>query len=377
MKYILVIISVWFLISCRKPDANTGTGESSSTVVTSIVPTSAQYQAAGIELGHVERRAVGTTLAVNGVLDVPPQNLTTIAAPMGGFVKSTKLLQGMKVKKGEILAVMEHQDYIQLQQDYLETKSKLEYAGTEYERQEQLASEDINTKKALQQARAQYQTLKATVAGLEAKLEMINLPAASLADGNIRRTINLYAPIGGYVTEVNVNLGQYVNATDVMFKIVNIEHLHAELQVYERDIHHIKIGQKVSFQLANENKMRLASVYLIGKEISADRTVRIHCHLEEEDESLLPGMYIKATIETALHDADVLPAEAVVGFEGEFFVFAEGAKKGQFDIIKVTTGNSTGDHVEVQLPDTFDRSRPVVRRGAFELLGILKNQGDE
>jgi cobalt-zinc-cadmium efflux system membrane fusion protein len=296
---------------------------------------------------------------------------------MGGFVKSTKLLQGMKVKKGEILAVMEHQDYIQLQQDYLETKSKLEYAGTEYERQEELAREDINTKKALQLARTQYQTLKATLAGLEAKLGLINLSAASLADGNIHRTINLYAPIGGYVTEVNVNLGQYVNATDVMFKIVNIEHLHAELQVYERDIHNIKIGQKVSFQLANESKMRMASVYLIGKEISAERTVRIHCHLDEEDESLLPGMYVKATIETALHDADVLPAEAVVGFEGEFFVFTEGGKKGQFEIIKVTTGNSTGDYIEVLLPDEFDRSRPVVTHGAFELLGILKNQGDE
>jgi cobalt-zinc-cadmium efflux system membrane fusion protein len=179
------------------------------------------------------------------------------------------------------------------------------------------------------------------------------------------------------VTEVNVNLGQYVNATDVMFKIVDIEHLHAELQVYERDIHHIKVGQPVSFQLANERHLRKATVYLMGKEISSDRTVRVHCHLEEEDPDLLPGMYISAQIETASREADVLPSDAVVNFGGEHFIFTKGDVKGSFRMIKVETGVTKGDQVEVIVPNGFDRSTAVVVKGTFTLLNMLKNQGED
>jgi cobalt-zinc-cadmium efflux system membrane fusion protein len=320
---------------------------------------------------------MGTTLQVNGILDVPPQNLITIAAPMGGFVKSTKLLQGMKVKKGELLVTLENQEYIQLQQDYLDNVSKLEFAEAEYNRQQDLAKENVNALKALQQAKANYQSLRAQVKGLEAKLAMINISLSSLEEGIIQPTISLYSPIQGYVTIVNVNIGQFVNATDVMFKIVNIEHLHAELQVYEKDVSKLIVGQKVNFQLANENDMRTASVYLIGKEISPERTVRVHCHLDKEDEHLLPGMYVTASIETSLHETDVLPVKAVVNFEGEDFVFAATSVREHFESIPIKIGNSTDEFVEVQLPPNFDKSRAIVTNGAFELLGIFKNTQDE
>jgi len=342
-----------------------------------ITLTAPQFKAANISTGKIERKPMGTTLQVNGMLDVPPQNLITISAPMGGFVKSTKLLQGMKLKKGEILATLENQEYIQLQQDYLDNVSKLEFAEAEYNRQQELAKENVNALKTLQQAKANYQSTKAQVKGLEAKLAMINISLSALAQGNIQPTINIYAPIQGFVTVVNVNIGQYVNATDVMFKIVNIEHLHAELQVYEKDINKISVGQKVSFQLENENDTRTASVYLIGKEISPERTVRIHCHLDKEDEHLLPGMYVTATIETTMLETDVVPSRSIINFEGEDFLFAATSTSNQFEMIKVKTGNSAAEYTEVQLPQGFDKNKPIVINGAFELLGILKNTQDE
>jgi cobalt-zinc-cadmium efflux system membrane fusion protein len=351
-----------------------------SAVVTSdnlITLTASQFKAADISTGKIERKPMGTTLQVNGMLDVPPQNLITISAPMGGFVKSTRLLQGMKLKKGEIVATLENQEYIQLQQDYLDNVSKLEFAEAEYNRQQELAKENVNALKALQQAKSNYQSTKAQVKGLEAKLAMINISLSALAEGNIQPTINIYSPIQGYVTVVNVNIGQYVNATDVMFKIVNIEHLHAELQVYEKDINKITVGQKVSFQLANENDTRTASVYLIGKEISPERTVRIHCHLDKEDEHLLPGMYVTATIETTMLETDVVPAASIINFEGEDFVFAATSTNNQFEMIKVKTGNANAEYTEVQLPQGFDKNKLIIINGAFELLGILKNTQDE
>jgi cobalt-zinc-cadmium efflux system membrane fusion protein len=377
MRTIFLIAAVAFISwSCGQNHTETPaeTVERSTSDVITLTPD--QLNAAGIEVGKVERKPIGTTLHINGTLDVPPQNLITISAPMGGFVKSTQLLQGMKVKKGELLVTLENQEYIQLQQDYLDNKSKLEYLESEYNRQLALAKENVNAQKTVQQAKSQYQSAQAIVKGLEAKLGMINISPKTLTQDNIRSTISLYAPLNGYVTVVNVNIGQYVNAADVIFKLVNLEHLHAELQVFERDIHTIRIGQKVNFKLANENNIRTATVHLIGKEISPDRTVRVHCHLDEEDESLLPGMYITATVEIEAQEADVLPASAVVNFEGEEFVFTQ-EKKNQFKLTKVKTGQGTSDYIAIELPEGYDKTQPVVIGGAFNLLGLLKNTGEE
>lgn len=373
---ILISIAAFIGTSCGQNQREVQTETVSPVTADVITLTSDQYKAANIKIGKVERQPIGTTLAVNGMLDVPPQNLITIAAPMGGFVKATKLLQGMKIKKGELLVTLENQDYIQLQQDYLDNKSKLEFLESEYKRQLELEKENINAQKTVQQAKSQYQSAKAIVKGLEAKLGMINISPASLTQDNIRSTINIHAPLNGYVTVVNVNIGQFVNATDVIFKIVNLEHLHAELQVFERDIHTLSIGQRVTFKLANENNIRTATVHLIGKEISPERTVRVHCHLDKEDENLLPGMYITASIESDMQEADVVPVNAIVNFEGEDFVFvATGNNK--FKLTKVKTGKSTSEFVQVQFPEGVGTTSSIVTEGSFDLLGMLKNTQDE
>src|SRR6187402_1200144 len=372
MKNIFTIIICAVLISSCGRKASEENDAPDSVATNSITVTDAQFKAADITLGKIEKKPIGTTIQANGVLDVPPQNLITISAPLGGFVKSTTLLQGMKVHKGDVLAVMENQDYIQLQQDYLDNKSKLEFSESEYNRQQELAKENVNALKTLQQTKSQYESLKAMVKGLEAKLSMIHISPASLAEGNIKSTANLYAPVDGFVSQVNINTGQFVNPTDVMFKIVNLDHIHAELQIYEKDISKIVIGQKITFQLANTSSTRTASVFLIGKEISAERTVNIHCHLDKEDPTLLPGMFVTASIETSLNDVDVVPNDALVIFEGEHFIFiADG--KNKFTAISVAIGNSEGDFTEVKLEEGFNRDSPIVVKGAFELLGLLKN----
>jgi membrane fusion protein, heavy metal efflux system len=341
-----------------------------------ITLTTDQYKAAQIEVGKVERKPLATALRVNGTLDVPPQNLFTVSAPMGGVVKATELLQGMRVKKNDLLVTLQNQEYIQLQQDYLDQKSKLEFLESEYNRQLALAKENVNAQKTVQQAKSQYQSAQAIVKGLEAKLQMINISPTNLRYDNIRSTINIYAPLDAYVTVVNVNIGQYVNTAEAIFKLVNLEHLHAELQVFERDIHTIRIGQAIKFQTANENSLRTGTVHLVGKEISADRTVRVHCHLDKEDESLLPGMYIVATVETGTQEMDVLPVSAVVSFEGSDFIFAQ-LKTNQFKLTRIITGLHTSDYIAVTFPEGSDKALPIVTRGAFNLLGMLKNTQEE
>lgn len=373
--FIVIFIALGLASACGKRETQDEKTEDKKEA-DAVTLTPAQYQATGIALGQLERKAVGSTIQVNGMLDVPPQNMVTVAAPMGGFVHSTKLLQGMKVRRGEVLAIMENQEYIQLQQDYLDYRSKLEFLEAEYARQTELARENVNAQKTVQQVKSQYESAKANVKGLEARLAMINIASASLTGDNIRSSVNIIAPISGFVTTVNVNIGQYVNATDVMFKLVNLEHIHAELQVFEKDIRNIREGQKVSFRLAHEDAHRSATIYLIGREISADRTVRVHCHLDQEDETLLPGMYITATVETALDEKDVVPSSAVVRYDGENFIFIQQGDR-RFQIVKVETGMAGEEYTPITWPGTLDRKTPIVVKGGSQLLGVLRNAPDE
>ena len=340
-----------------------------------ILLSEVQYKASNILLGTIERKLVAQRITVNGKLDVPPQNLIVLSAPMGGFVKSTNLLPGMKVRKGDVLATLENQEYIQLQQDYLDNSSKLEFLEKEYTRQQELARENVNAEKTLQQSKSHYESTKAMVSGLEAKLAMINITPASLRSGKIKSTINLYAPIEGFITAVNVSIGQFVTATDVMFKIVNLDHMHAELQVYEKDINKIAVGQKLTFQLANDTILHRATVHLVGKEISPERTVRVHCHLDREYKALLPGMFVTANIETVSQNEDVVPATSIANYEGKDYIFVSSGVN-RFTAIHVNTGTTTDQFTQIQLLEKIETETPIVTRGTFELMGLLKNKQD-
>jgi cobalt-zinc-cadmium efflux system membrane fusion protein len=282
----------------------------------------------------------------------------------------------MKVKRGQVVVVLEHPDYIQMQQDYLDSKSKLEFQELEYKRQQELATENVNALKALQQSKSMYMSTLAQVAGLKAKLKLISIDPADIEKGFIRNTISIPSPISGYVTQININIGMHVNPTEVMMKIVDTEHLHAEAQVFEKDLMQLAIGQHVRLRLSNEQKERYATVYLIGKEITPERTVRVHCHLSAEDKSLIPGMYFSAIIETSGQKLLAVPADAVVSYAGKFFVFAQAKEdKNKFAMVEVGKGISEDGFTALTLPADYEQ-RQLVTKGTYALLGMLKNKED-
>ena len=348
--------------------------------------TDAQSKTAGIVLGKIENKQISGTIKVNGVLDVPPQQLVSISVPLGGFVKNTSLLQGSRVKKGQVIATVENLDFIQIQQDYLEAKGQLELTEADYQRQQELAKENVNSQKTLQQSRANFSTWQAKHNALREKLKMINVDIKSLEAGQFTSSIKLYSPIGGYVTQVNVNVGKFVTPTDVIFEIVDTEHLHAELIVFEKDVLKLKIGQKVRFTLANENEERMATIYLIGREINKERTVQVHCHIDKEDTELLPGMYLSAYVETGGAQVPALPDESIIDYNGKKYIFIvseeeheEGKpqESGQhFTMVEIQTLNRELGFTEVNVADSI-RQAEVVIKGAYSLLSKMKNSEEE
>jgi cobalt-zinc-cadmium efflux system membrane fusion protein len=374
----------------EKNEATTSTSKPETTAApksaVTVSLTADQYRVAGIEMGHLETRSLSGVLQVNGVLDVPPQSLVTVSAPLGGFVRNTNLLPGVRVTKGQVIAVIENQEFIQLQQDYLDTKNKLEYASQELARQQELRKENVNAAKVLQQTEAEYKNLRSRLSALSERLLMIGIAPKNVQDGNIHRSVSTYAPITGYVTRVNVNIGKFVTPTDVLFEIVDTGHLHAELTVFEKDISQVHKGQKVRFSLPNESgRERQATVFLTGKEISSERTVHVHAHLNTEDLELLPKMYIKAVIETSGRPVPSLPDQAIVHSEGKDYVFVDqeshsndsGQTAHHFSMVPVGKGISENGFTEVVLPENISPSASIVIKGAYTLLATLKNTEEE
>lgn len=398
----LTIITVFFA-SCGSKETSVEQTQEDSThneSETSVEITEAQYKTVGITLGSPEMRSLSGVLKVNGFIDVPPQNLVSVTSQMGGIIKSTPLLQGSNVSKGQVIAVLENQEFVQLQQDYLESRSQLELTNSEYKRQQTLAQQNVNSQKTLQQAKANYQSALARENALKQRLRLININPGSLSAGNIRSQVSIYAPISGYVTEVNVNIGKFVNPNDIMFEIVNSSNLHVELNVFEKDAVKVKAGQQVRFTMTNDTTELRAVVQLVGGEINPDKTVTVHA-IAKESKGFIPGTYLKAFIETASSEVLTLPQTAVVDFEGKKYIFVasqaatevapnhtekenetetEKEKAGEtfhFEMMEITTGISDGGYIEVQIPGNPDLTGKVVMKGAYDLLSKMKNSEEE
>ena len=234
----LIFIIALFSASCKNKTVESAPSVSEEKIAENVVKfTDVQLQNGKIQVGKAEMRTLKGILKVNGVIDVPPQNLVSVSFPMGGYLKNTNLLPGMPIKKGQVIATLEDAAYIQLQQDYLTVSAKLDYLQLDLTRQQELNAQKINADKTLQQVQSEVRLQQITQKALAEKLRLIGINPNNLTENNMTRTVSIYSPISGYVSKVNVNIGKYLAPTDVMFQLVNTDDIHANLTVFEKDIH--------------------------------------------------------------------------------------------------------------------------------------------
>jgi membrane fusion protein, heavy metal efflux system len=343
-----------------------------------------QIKLANIELGAIEIHALGNILKVNGIVSVAPQNLATVSMPLGGFIKNTTLFPGNAVRKGQTLAVVENQDFVDIQQNYLEAKNKLQFAGAEYKRHTDLYKDDVYSEKNLQQVTMEYKNLKAAVKSLEQKLMLIGISPGQLSEENISSTVNLVSPIEGFLKSVNVNIGKYVSPTDVLFEIVNSDKLFLELMLFEKDADKVANGQKVRFYINNETEEHEAVITQTGRSVNSDKTFFVYGTVISSCKNILPGMYVNAFIDESENSVTALPTEAIVSFDDKDYVFAferEKVEAGnpftEYRMIEVKKGVSTPEYTEIIVPKGFDvKTARIVIRGAYNLLSAKKNAGE-
>lgn len=377
LKYIPLSILLIILTSCGSKPVQTEKAEE-ATSENIVELTEAQLKNSEIETGKIKQRSISSLLKVNGKIEVPPQNMVSVSVPMGGYLKSSKLLAGMHINKGEVIATMEDQQYIQLQEDYLTAKAHYTSIEAEYNRQKSLNESKASSDKVFQNAQTEYLSQKILIKSLAEKLKLIGVNPDNLNENTISKSINITSPIDGFVSEVKMNIGKYATPTDVLFELVNPSDIHLTLTIFEKDLYKISIGQKIfAYNNTNPEKKYICEIILIGKDVTAERTIQVQSHFEQYDKSLIPGMYMNAEVEVATNNAFVIPNEGLVRFEGKQFVFIQ-TENTKFEMQEVTTQNNENGYTQITFADSTEmRNKTFVTKGAYTLLMKMKNTEEE
>lgn len=381
----LAVLSLFFIVSCNGGKKSGQETKEEEVLPDNIVELRAdQIKLADVEMGSVEVRSLSGTFKANGTVAVAPQSLATVCMPMGGFVKKTSLMPGQRVRKGQTLAIIENQEFVDIQQNYLEAKNKLEYAGAEYKRHSELYKDDVYSQKNVQQVTVEYKNLKTQVSALEQKLALIGINPRRLRANNISRFVALTSPISGYVKTVNVNMGKFVAPSDVLFEIVNSNELFLELSLFEKNADKVADGQRIKFFINDETETHNAIVYHTGKAINTDKTYKVYARISGFCRNVLPGMYVNAVVQGISHKTTVLPSDAVVSFDDKDYIFVfnrdkreKGKSVTEYRMIEVHKGITDGGYTEIILPGDFSvKTTSVVVKGAYNLLSAKKNAGE-
>jgi len=373
MKRIYILIFSLVFLSCGKSEKNNNAVNEKLTEDNSINVTKAQFDTEQMQLSVLTEEAFNKTVKVNGFTDVPPQNKASVNTLISGYVKHTPLLIGDKVKKGQYLVTLENIEFVEIQQEYLEVSEKLSYLKTEFERQQTLFNEKITSQKNYLKAESTYKSTLATYNGLRKKLTMMNISPTSVEAGKISSKVNIYAPIAGYITKVNVTNGAYVSPSDEILEIVNTDHIHLELAVFEKDILMIKKEQPISFKMPEaSDEMFKADVHLVGTSVNEeDRTIKVHGHIKDDNQAnFVIGMFVEAEIVTAVENGLAIPSNAIVEIENSFFALVLTDQKEDvftFEKVKLSIGKKSEAFVEILNADDF-KDKKVLTKGVFMLV---------
>lgn len=372
MKYLYIILFSLVLVSCGNSEKNNETILEESLNPNEIIISQSQFTSENMELGKLEEQSFNHTIKTTGMIDAPPQNKAIISAFLAGYITKTPLLIGDKVKKGQVLVTLENPEFIQIQQEYLEVSEQLNYLKSEFNRQKLLFDENISSQKNFLKAESIYKSSLANYNGLRKKLQMLNINPLSVEKGIISSSLNLYSPIEGYITKVNVSNGTYVSPADVIMEIVDTDHIHLELSVFEKDILNIKKGQAILFKIPEaSNETFEAEVHLVGTTIDENsRIVKVHGHLNDESKTnFIVGMFVEADIIMNSKNTLALPKDAVIEIDDNYFALVLNKQENNnfyFEKMKLDIGEQNELFVSVLNSEALI-NKDVLTEGGFML----------
>lgn len=321
MKSTIYIAFVFILWSCSTPSNQEATETENDHSYTAE-----QLSTSGITFSKLMPRVVEKSINCNGIIDVPPQNKSEVVAPLGGIVSAIHVYPTEAVKKGQVLCEITGQQYLQLQQRYLSAKAQLEFTQADFERKSSMFKNEATSQKEFQQAKNLMNQAKSAYQGARSELIFCGLSPDQIEQAGIQQKLIIRSPINGYITNVNVTQGMAVDAQMGLIQLINKEHMHLELTVFEKDISKLKLNQPIRFQLQGDSTRHTGEVFLIGESLNtSNRSVNVHGHLEHENPNFKPGMYVNANIVTQSDTVFALPKKSAIAVGTGYQVYVKQA----------------------------------------------------
>ena len=385
--YSLALFSFAGFVSCKdaeNEEAHTdehgtheeeGHGEEEEEHGEEAMLTQQQYEALDMRIDSLQQRSMSGFVEVNGELEVPPQNEATVTSVIGANVVDIKVIEGDRIQKGQILAYITHPDIVRMQTEFLNASNQLNFQEKEFDRQKKLYEAGVGSGETFQRAEAELQNAKGRLQGLRSQLKLLNVNPENVLNGNVTERIPVRSPIEGAVEKVNVKTGQFVQAQDSMFEIVNTEHVHAELTVFEKDVAKVKEGQTVVLRVESLEKDLEARILSVSKTFGQQpKAVHVHAEFENKPENLIPGMYVRGRILVDETKMRALPQDAL-GRDGDKFYAFRAEREGEgwsFKPVEVTTGASDEEWIAVNFLDEIQPDDLFAYNNAYYLMAQMK-----
>lgn len=352
--------------------------------------TEKQVNAVDLKIGMAQNREMDATISAKGSLVLRAQNMGEVASLMGGVVKAIYVKEGQLVKKGQVVATVENTDVVSLQREYFTAYKESELAKVDMERQLMLSKQGAGVKRTLQQAQKDYQVAHANLLGIGRQLAQMGISTSAVAKGKFTTAFPLHAPISGVVSQLTASLGSYADMQTPLMKIRNTQAVECDLNVFEKDLAKVKVGNRVTFSLTNQPGVKLSGTVYGMNQYFNDGSKSVAVHVKMDDASLkmsrinhvklFDGMYVSGQIATGSQRCLALPSQAIVSTDGRQYVFALNGepKKGEYSFSRheVTTGVTGGGFTEVKLCDHLKAGKKIVTDNAFYLASLTGEHGE-
>ncbi|SFN48596.1 RND family efflux transporter, MFP subunit [Chryseobacterium oleae] len=409
---ISLTVTALLLVSCgkketpvEKPEVKTEKAEAGQEEAPQTIAslTEEQIKSVGISLGPIEMKELTSTVKANGLLRVPNNNKATITSLYGGVIRTLTVQVGSIVKKGQVIATIANPEFIQLQEEYLTTNSRITYAEQEYRRQRELFDNDAGAKKNLQSSDAELKTLRTKKASLLRQLQMMGISPGKVNNGNMRSGLVITAPISGTVSSISAQIGSYVDVSSPVAEVIDNNSIHLDLQVFEKDLPKMRVGQIVHFKLTNNPEIEYdAMVYSVGSSFENEsKTVSVHGTVTGNKAGLIDGMNITGIVSLDKNTTPAVPNEAIVEADGKYYVFIRTDKKPEehkeeeggddhknekgeatehkktlnFEKVEVIKGTSDMGYTAITPVKGIPADARIVVKGAFFVNAKLSNSG--
>ncbi|MFC7773323.1 efflux RND transporter periplasmic adaptor subunit [Flavobacterium sp. GCM10027622] len=395
----ILSISLFLLVSCGKKEATEEHEEEKSE--TEVALTEVQAKTIGIETGSIEMKNLNTIIKANGYTAVPPQNRADVSTLIGGVVKDIFVLEGTFVTKGKTLATIQNLEVSEMQEEYQSAIASIEYLEQEFKRQKTLTDENVNPRKAFQEVKSKLASERAKAQAAKNKLLALNVsPKGSTS------LVPIVSPISGYVGKISITKGAFAETGVTLFEVVDNTQMHLDLNVFEKDLGKISIGQEVDFVLTNQsNKSIKGKIFGINKSFSNEsKTVAVHAKITSSTKDLISGMYVAANINISNQTVPALPKDAVVRNGDKYFIYIqeegheeapkkeaeehehkegeshkeeeESHKEIHFKAVEVAVGTTDLGYTEVKVIEEIPSDAKIVIKGAYYLLAQSKGGGE-